>query len=804
MSSDFADLARDRHLLQEFCKYHVPSLKRFRSDASPSFRLRINEELTSKLRHLTSTATCIESLLDCPSRLRPANAGVMAATFAIKAMARPTKRWQSEESAAIYCRCRALPLVVRYLSDYDERLDEHIAKILKQLDIANDRLGLGEADPDKEPSQWYPPNAYHTYWFLRIHEALERGFLSELNRLESTFNLNRRREGMLLWAKAIAGRQIALHSANSSGLDSDQLAWSLAILTKFYPDIQYNLADQDFLREGFKSLFSNQTEAGTWQHGRPLFHYTLSGNAYCYVYETFTELLKAVLEREKEGEFLRSVLRPFSKNLVDLWNYAQETQLQLPSSKVESAILKDIGWSSGHRIDEDRREPEGWATASVFAYAQALRRLLGVWTRDEAITGLNRVSAFLTAEAGEKIDERGASWSQSLLPSVGEQLVTLFVNPVLMLEDVERSEPDNQPIKTSHARSAILFGPPGTSKTTLARAVAGAIGWQYVELHASHFVAGGLPEVQRTADQLFQRLMELDHTVVLFDEIDELVREREKEPDAFGRFLTTSMLPKLAELWDQRKVIYFVATNHIEYFDRAVTRAQRFDVLIFVGSSSYKRKVKRLQELFLTKHGAKIKLNVPAAEITAALTRLDCTDHEKAFEDYETEKKDPLPNDNVLAKFILLRWDQLDELAFLLNKAISDGAGEISFSAEQCKAALNEMSDGNLHLLKTCCDYLRAGTYVIPNYSKDVVWQVEGLPLDLKYEPPLSVSNNKVWLTTLQPPEEITAGGFRFVKAKLGSVRVLPVQPESGETKSQPPVNRKRPRGKRTKRSSGA
>ena len=130
------------------------------------------------------------------------------------------------------------------------------------------------------------------------------------------------------------------------------------------------------------------------------------------------------------------------------------------------------------------------------------------------------------------------------------------------------SSQNNEPIQKKEARGAILFGPPGTSKTTLSRSVASAIGWNYVELYASHFVAGGLPEVQRTADRIFKQLMQLDRTVILFDEIDELVREREMESDAFGRFLTTSMLPRLAELWKAAKSDVLVATNHIEYFDR--------------------------------------------------------------------------------------------------------------------------------------------------------------------------------------------------------------------------------------------
>ena len=178
----------------------------------------------------------------------------------------------------------------------------------------------------------------------------------------------------------------------------------------------------------------------------------------------------------------------------------------------------------------------------------------------------------------------------------------MFINPVRMHECNDKLEPDSQPIDDDHARSAILFGPPGTSKTTLIRSLADAIDWKYVEVHASHFVAEGLALVQKTADKIFKQLLELDHTVVLFDEIDELVRERDIEKDAFGRFLTTSMLPKLAQLWDARKILYFVATNHINYFDSAIIRSHRFDALILVSPPSFAAKIEELEGLLSKKY----------------------------------------------------------------------------------------------------------------------------------------------------------------------------------------------------------
>lgn len=766
MSSDFADLARDRKLLQDFCRLHVGSVLAFKSEG-PSFKLNPNEQaLSAGLHHLTTTSTCVESILDCPAEFLPKDVQVTDALgleFAQLAINRHPDEWKSEDSAKIYCKCRALPFVIRHLGSYDQRLRIHLETITSQLSKEG-RFAIGEADPEL-PSEkyWYPPNAFHTYWFLSILKELRAKPWVEFAELAEFLLLNYREEQMLLWAKAIAGRQIALHVSNSSTLDSDQLAWSLAILTRFGSDFQSNLADQDFLRQGFDALFAQQTPAGIWHHGRPLFHYKEAGNAYCYVYETFTVLLNTVLERKNEGEFLRSTLTPFLPKLIKLWKYALTTQIPLSGDDDARLDAKRIGWSSGHRLDHV--SAESWATASVFSYAQALRRLLGVCTRESAASKLRQVRTFISTDAAdEAIIERGATWIHSAINGTGvaEELMTLFVNPSRRVGSHESMEPDAQPIAIKQARSAILFGPPGTSKTHLARAVAGAIGWRYVELHASHFVAEGLPHVQRTADDIFDKLMELDHTVILFDEIDELVRERDVEPDAFGRFLTTSMLPKLAELWEQRKVIYFIATNHIEYFDRAVTRAQRFDALIFVAPPAFDKKIEQLEKLVkVERPGIVVRRALTQESVDGALDTFQCSSQ------YSSDAQ--IATDQMLAKFILLRWDQLVELAVLLLRNLALGSTELVLDAETLGRALGYVLDSSLRIQKTYCDFQKAANYSTRDFGKDVVWEVVNLPASERYAEPLEVRNSKVWLPT-RDPENTIVGALKFSVQSAGKV----------------------------------
>jgi len=760
----FSDLASHRHLLQDFCGLHTPSLLRFKSGSS--FKLRITEpDLLDGLRHPTTTATCIESLLECPESFRgdvSESAEELAREFAKAALKLPSKRWQSERSASIYCRCRALPLTIRYSDPpLDARIIKHVKRILAQLGDDQGRFGIGEFDAKWKPPSVYPPNAFHTFWTLEILEEFKEKSPVQYGKLDKTDELGRLKKGMILWARSSLGLQVSLHAADSSLLDSDQLAWSLAILLKFTDEYLTDVGEQDLVREALKGLFKTQLRTGSWRHYRSLFHYRDAGNAYCYVYETFAVLLRiALMEEGHRGQFVRECLHPYLERLIDLWRHVDKTAIRLSEGK------RAVGWCSGHRTDV--REAEGWATASVFAFAQALRRLVGIWTREEAAGGLPVTRPPVAAsQARDKLAERGETWGRDQ-QSVARQLSTMFINPIIRNRSHSSAEPDSQPVADRQARSAILFGPPGTSKTTLCGCVAAAVDWQYIEVHASHFVAAGLPEVQKTADEIFNRLMELDHAVVLFDEIDELVREREMEHDAFGRFLTTSMLPKLAKLWHQRKVVYFVATNHIQYFDSAITRPQRFDSLVHVGTPSYDAKVRRVGEDLAKQVSISVKPRLAdcRAQVEDAL--------KQAASEYG--KRDAqLPSELNLAKFALLRFDQLTQLTRLLKQQGAFSETQPEISPDSLRDCLSRIKDQRLRIYAPYMDFGRD-----QKYERDCqmlnVWRVEGLdpdnlPPGLGFE---KLPDRSVWFSS-EDSDCPKVSGYSAEVVPPGTVRYIPI-----------------------------
>jgi hypothetical protein len=723
----FEYLAQYRRLLQEFCTLQAAGLIPFFRENWGIFALHAGDD-PGRFRHITSTATCFSSLDLCPEAegvIGTLNFPRLGAAFAETAIGKEVKEWKSDGRAEVYCSCRGLPFVLSKLPEWHANIDQHLCRIAYQLKEQQTRFAIGEAAPPRdghkkedEIDAWYEPNAYHTFWTLELLQELSRDELSAYRpKREDHAFLCDHIPLLKLWARQQLGLQVALHSGKSSKLDSDQLAWSLAILTREPSDYQSDLAIQDIIRQSLRCLFDTQEPVGTWRHYAPLFHYPNAGNAYCYVFETFAVLLEQALK--PEAEFLRAALREHASGLIALWQYADSTKAKLPSN-ARAFGGKSYGWTSGHRI---RPELESWATASVFAYAQTLRRLIGIWTCDEALAGLNhKRSTKSPQKALENLNKRSRTWTRPDLP---DTLASMFINPLYTDRSEAAIDPDRFLISDKSARSVILFGPPGTGKTTLVSGVADAIGWKYIELHPSHFVSEGLPNVQHTADGIFGRLMEVDHAVILFDEIDELVREREREPDQFGRFLTTSMLPRLAELWKARKVIYFVATNHIEFFDRAITRSERFDAVLFLSPPTFDVKMNEILRILKEDHriNADFDSTLNQKRIEDKLPSATCEGwNTQSDEDRKAKSEKALEPEHVLSKFALVRWDELNEIALRIANLLPE---ERLITVAVMEQSLLQMKDGKARSLGEFCRFISdPGSYERFDASRMGLWRV--------------------------------------------------------------------------------
>ena len=188
----------------------------------------------------------------------------------------------------------------------------------------------------------------------------------------------------------------------------------------------------------------------------------------------------------------------------------------------------------------------------------------------------------LHANAGDdRVEELGGHWpSQDLWLAIGgmEREKDLIERRVI-LPLAERDEAERHGVVPASA--VILFGPPGTGKTTFAKAVAGRLGWPFVEVFPSQLSGDDAHGRAGALRELFDRLLYLDSVVVFIDEVEEIASSRQTRPET--RVIANELLKLIPHFRDGGSRLLVCATNSVRELDHAFTRPGRFDYLLPVG-----------------------------------------------------------------------------------------------------------------------------------------------------------------------------------------------------------------------------
>lgn len=262
----------------------------------------------------------------------------------------------------------------------------------------------------------------------------------------------------------------------------------------------------------------------------------------------------------------------------------ESVELQAPSAEERELILKQILTDSGVKFDET--DVKSAATAATGFVGGDLQRLCseaiidsydGVLSLSKA---LNRVKP-------------------ASLRHISLEIPTVRWTDIGGYEDVKQKlkESVTLPLERPEAftrlgvrppRGVLLFGPPGCSKTLMAKAVATESRMNFIAVKGPELFSKFVGESEKAVAGVFKKARAAAPSIVFFDEVDAMATRRGSGLES-GSNVTDRVLTQLLTEMDgvstkfEQSVVVIAATNRPDLLDSALLRPGRFDRLVYVS-----------------------------------------------------------------------------------------------------------------------------------------------------------------------------------------------------------------------------
>ncbi|GAA5703503.1 AAA family ATPase [Streptomyces avermitilis] len=194
----------------------------------------------------------------------------------------------------------------------------------------------------------------------------------------------------------------------------------------------------------------------------------------------------------------------------------------------------------------------------------------------EKVEHLGAGDAGLLAELGGRVQPQGLWGALAGMEREKEAIERRIVLPL-----AEPALADRYGV--TPPKAVILFGPPGTGKTSFARAVASRLEWPFVELFPSRLAASAAGGLAASLRDTFADLAGLETVLLFIDEVEEIAGVRSGLAVDPGHGVTNELLKLIPGFRDHDDRLLICATNSVRSLDPAFLRPGRFDYVIPVG-----------------------------------------------------------------------------------------------------------------------------------------------------------------------------------------------------------------------------